>query len=363
MRPDRSTTFTAGRRQLRRRRRVMLTSAVGLCAGVVAAAVHTGLAGDLTDRFADEVAVEMLAGTVTETFAGVITTVERHTGTTIAATVAGPRPVATGERVVAVEEPARPAAAGDAQGGPTRPGPAEFPSRPVRPEAVDASDQVDATALIASADLEPGDTDDADGGVVRVAEVQQRLRDERFLIGPVDGRMGQQTVAAVMAFQQAAGLAVDGVVGPETRAALAVGVPEPALRGGPPTRVEVDLDAQVLHVVEDDVRLATLKVSSGDGGTYRSISGGTARSRTPVGEFTIQRRIRGVRVSRLGTLYDPLYFYGGFAIHGSPSVPPGPASHGCIRVTRADGRWLFDQVPNGTPVVIHGGTHVFSPRA
>jgi lipoprotein-anchoring transpeptidase ErfK/SrfK len=31
-------------------------------------------------------------------------------------------------------------------------------------------------------------------------------------------------------------------------------------------------------------------------------------------------------------LYYPTYFVRGFAIHGYPSVPAYPASHGCVRV-------------------------------
>ena len=34
----------------------------------------------------------------------------------------------------------------------------------------------------------------------------------------------------------------------------------------------------------------------------------------------------------LGLLYYPNYIQGGVAIHGNPSVPPLPASHGCIRI-------------------------------
>jgi lipoprotein-anchoring transpeptidase ErfK/SrfK len=31
-------------------------------------------------------------------------------------------------------------------------------------------------------------------------------------------------------------------------------------------------------------------------------------------------------------LWYPMYFLRGFAIHGYPSVPAYPASHGCVRV-------------------------------
>ncbi len=211
----------------------------------------------------------------------------------------------------------------------------------------------------------PADTadDEDDLPSSEIVTMQRRLQQLGYLVGDADGKLGQQTRGAVMAFQQVHGLDVDGVAGPTTRAALAWPSAEPVLAGGPPTRIEVDLDAQLLHVVDDDVRIATLKASSGNGAAYRTRSGGTARGRTPVGEFVVQRRIEGRRVSHLGTLYDPLYFYRGWAIHGSTSVPAGPASHGCIRVTMADGRWLFDQVGNGTPVHIYGGEHVFEPAA
>lgn len=196
---------------------------------------------------------------------------------------------------------------------------------------------------------------------VDIAAVQTRLRALGYLIGPADGTEGQQTLAAVMAFQRVNDLQVDGVVGPQTLAALDAPVRVPELRGGPATRIEVDLDRQILHLVEGGERVVTLKVSTGNGQPYRTASGGTAYARTPIGEFVIERRIHGVRNAALGTLYDPLYFHRGFAIHGSPSVPAGPASHGCVRVSRADAAWLIQRVPDGTPVHLYGGTHVFAP--
>lgn len=203
--------------------------------------------------------------------------------------------------------------------------------------------------------------DEQDEPVFDVEAQQERLRELGYLVGPVDGQRGQQTVAAIMAFQRVHGLTVDGVVGPQTLGAFADDPVEPTLAGGPPTRIEIDLDEQLLHVVEDGERVATLHVSSGNGGSYRTASGGWARGRTPIGEFTVLRRINGTRVSRLGTLYDPLYFYAGFAIHGSNSVPPYPASHGCVRIARADARWLIGRIETGTPVHLYGGTHVFTP--
>ncbi len=53
-----------------------------------------------------------------------------------------------------------------------------------------------------------------------VRELQQRLTDQGFDPGPIDGIFGPQTEAAVRAFQRAAGLEDDGIVGPWTWAWL-----------------------------------------------------------------------------------------------------------------------------------------------
>jgi hypothetical protein len=53
-----------------------------------------------------------------------------------------------------------------------------------------------------------------------VREAQQRLTEQGFSVGTVDGVFGPQTAAAVRKFQEAQGLTVDGVVGPQTWAAL-----------------------------------------------------------------------------------------------------------------------------------------------
>ena len=243
------------------------------------------------------------------------------------------------------------AAPGPVLDDPGSPTPTPAPEPVVDTPAPEPVDPVEPAPPAPAAPAEPA---------LSTVEVQAHLRTYGFLVGAADGELGQQTVAATMAFQRVNGLAVDGVVGPRTMAALEAGSAEPVLQGGPADRIEVDLDRQLLHLVEGSARVVTLQVSSGNGEAYTNASG-TAVARTPVGQFVVERRIHGERLAALGVLYDPLYFHDGFAIHGSPSVPPWPASHGCVRVTRADAAWLIQRVPDHMPVHVYGGTHVFTP--
>jgi lipoprotein-anchoring transpeptidase ErfK/SrfK len=54
-------------------------------------------------------------------------------------------------------------------------------------------------------------------------------------------------------------------------------------------------------------------------------------------------------------MYRPKYFTGGIAVHGSPSIPPVPASHGCVRVSNSAIDWLWDSwgLPIGTTVMVY----------
>jgi peptidoglycan hydrolase-like protein with peptidoglycan-binding domain/DNA invertase Pin-like site-specific DNA recombinase len=58
-------------------------------------------------------------------------------------------------------------------------------------------------------------------GSAEVRVLQRQLREGGFAPGPIDGRFGPRTEAAVERLQRARGLAVDGIVGPHTRGKLA----------------------------------------------------------------------------------------------------------------------------------------------
>ena len=61
----------------------------------------------------------------------------------------------------------------------------------------------------------------------------------------------------------------------------------------------------------------------------------------------------GFDPSPLGTLFDPMYFTGGYAVHGNPTVPPYPASHGCVRVPMWIAPYLFQTNSYGETVYVY----------
>ncbi|MGL5857816.1 MAG: peptidoglycan-binding protein, partial [Angustibacter sp.] len=194
---------------------------------------------------------------------------------------------------------------------------------PVRPPGTTAGSQ-QPTAEQAAV-LRPGTTGS------QVHALQRRLDQLGYPVGLPDGTYGTQTTQAVLALQKAAGLGSDGVVGPRTRSALDRGVlPRPRTRSG--SVVEVDLEHQLVLVVQDGRLVAVFNTSTGNGQPY-TVDGVTTVATTPRGRFAVQREIDGLRVSRLGELWRPKYFTGGYALHGSPSVPGYPASHGCVRLS------------------------------
>ena len=194
-----------------------------------------------------------------------------------------------------------------------------------------------------------------------VRALQDRLFALHYDPGVVDGRYGAGLTSAVMAFQKVNGMPRNGRATVDVLAAIAAATDPPALLpDGGATRIEIDFKRQVLLFWKDGALLRILPVSTGSGKRYCE-EGICGVAVTPSGSFRIERRIKGQRKSYLGLLYDPMYFYGGYAIHGAPSVPGYPASHGCVRIPMHVSRWMFETVPNRTPVYLIGGRRPATP--
>ena len=187
-----------------------------------------------------------------------------------------------------------------------------------------------------------------------VLEAELRLTELGYWAGGADGVLDSLSRHALVAFQKVEGRERTGrLTAEELQALREAGRPQP-LEGGPP-HVEVDIRRQVLFVVDGEGAVVkVLPVSTGNEGSYLD-QGKWQRAHTPRGRFTVERKIDGWRLSTLGLLYYPCYFSGGVAIHGSPSVPAYPASHGCVRIPMFAAKEFSQMVPVGTPVIIHDG--------
>jgi lipoprotein-anchoring transpeptidase ErfK/SrfK len=148
---------------------------------------------------------------------------------------------------------------------------------------------------------------------------------------------------AVYAFEKVQGLPRTGAV--DTRFWQALANPRGAIprHAVPASHLEIDKSRQVLYVVRGSKVALIVPISTA----------GLAGTFTPVGRFAIYRKVAGFDPSPLGTLYDPMYFTGGYAIHGNPSVPPYPASHGCVRVPMWVAPHLYATNPYGETVYVY----------
>jgi lipoprotein-anchoring transpeptidase ErfK/SrfK len=159
----------------------------------------------------------------------------------------------------------------------------------------------------------------------------------------VDGLDGPATETAVLAFQKWQRLPRTGDADTRTLAALAAAErPAPITKGPAGGRLEVLVDRQVMLVIEDNAVVRAIAVSTGKPSTP-----------TILGTFSIYAKIpRWWSVPFRDWLLWALPFSGGFAVHQYPSVPTEPASHGCVRVTQYDEKWVYDFVSVGTPVTV-----------
>jgi lipoprotein-anchoring transpeptidase ErfK/SrfK len=175
-----------------------------------------------------------------------------------------------------------------------------------------------------------------------VAWMERKLTVLSYQPGTIDDVFDALTGEAVMAFQKVEGLERSGVAGGPVWTRL-LAAERPASRlAVPGSRVEVDLTRQVLLLIADNVVEMTVPIASGRLGW-----------RTPTGTFSVERKLPYWRQSALGMLYKPVYFHGGYAIHGSYSVPPEPASHGCVRVSLASMDVLYPLLAVGTRVDVY----------
>ena len=186
----------------------------------------------------------------------------------------------------------------------------------------------------------------------RTLEAEQKLSDLGYWITNVDGASDDSTRQAILAFQKVEGLKRTGVLDDRVIEAIRQ-ASRPVAKYSGAAHVEIDITRQVILLVNSDGEVnKVLSTSTGSGARYFS-EGKWERAYTPRGKFVISRQIKGIRKAPLGTIYNPSYFNGGIAIHGSNSVPATAESHGCARIPRFADKDFVEMVSIGMPVYVY----------
>jgi hypothetical protein len=284
----------------------------------------------LTDRTVEWKDTSTLKGLVAPNLAGKAVAVQRLTSTGWS-TVA--RPVLTSSSTFAV---------------PLRMAVGRYTYRAVMPLATDHTSGVSVSVVLS---VVPRTLVQGDYGP-DVLALEKRLALLHYDVGTVDSSFDYSTRHGVTAFQKVEGLARTGRWSSVERARLS------HLRGfrlryhDSRLTAEIDITKQVMVLSRNGVIITIADVSTGSEQPYYQ-DGVRYIAHTPRGVFSIFHKIDGIRVSKLGELYRPSYFYQGWAIHGSGSVPTYPASHGCVRITNPVADRLFAVLKIGTRVAVY----------
>jgi L,D-transpeptidase catalytic domain/Putative peptidoglycan binding domain len=174
---------------------------------------------------------------------------------------------------------------------------------------------------------------------VKVRLLQNGLRRLGYAV-PRGGHFGRGTARAVLAFRKTNSMARNGYASRRIYAKLFRGAGGFKLRypkGG--KHVEFDWSRQVLVLAQGGRVVAAYHASSGKASTP-----------TVFGTFRFYRGQPGTNA--LGMVHSR-YFIRGYAIHGYPSVPTFPASHGCIRVPIPNSRAIYDWINLGDRIFVY----------
>jgi hypothetical protein len=165
------------------------------------------------------------------------------------------------------------------------------------------------------------------------------LRRQRYE-APKGSRFTAATARAVLAFRKVNRMSWARHASPEVLTRLARDRGAFKLRHPAAGRhVEVDLDRQVMVLA-----------ARGKPQHIFHISSGAPSTPSDRGHFRFYKRRLGYNASRM---LDSVYYNRGEAVHGYHSVPPYPASHGCIRSPVPDARFIYDWVRLGMSIYVY----------
>ena len=209
------------------------------------------------------------------------------------------------------------------------------------------------TFPLARQEVRNGDTGD------EVLRVQTRLKYLKYLYS-ADGSFGGLTENALRYFQRKNGLVETGIADLATQQKLFSSSAAPSEEYVFPYKIIVDISDQRVYI------------GQWNGSAYKNLvkkmkcSTGKDRTPTPTGTYQSQGKAGGEWyyfkdfncyakwATRIvgGILFHSITFNSHKGRSGSVSSLGRKASHGCIRLSIEDAKWIYDNCPMGTTVVI-----------
>jgi hypothetical protein len=169
-----------------------------------------------------------------------------------------------------------------------------------------------------------------------VLALNEALARLHIALGSVDSSFGLDTRDAVVAFQKLHGLPRTGSVDARFWQVLSASSTPRARYPG--DHIEVSKPLQVLFIVRGGRVILVSHVSTG------------ATGNTPVGRWHVYSKVPGWLSDGM---FDSSFFLRGFAIHGYPTVPFYPGSHGCVRVPVWLAPRIYSYDPPGSTIYIY----------
>lgn len=204
-----------------------------------------------------------------------------------------------------------------------------------------------------------------------VKRLQSKLKSLGYLTGKADGIFGQKTKSAVIAFQRQHKLTQDGIAGEKTQRLL---YSADAKKYVPPVPKQPKGKKYLLKVSTKDQRVYAYSWNEKQG-AYTNLartmvcSTGLASTPTPKGTYTaVGPVVRWGYFPKYDVWAQYLYrIKGPYLFHsvlydeadestvkwGSVNKLGSPASHGCIRLSVEDARWIYNNCPAGTTVTVY----------
>ena len=169
---------------------------------------------------------------------------------------------------------------------------------------------------------------------------EETLKRQGYDLRQVDGYTDRFSVWAIYAFEKVAGLRPNGAFGEREWRKMLRNPRMPVRRPDlPADHIEINIGKQLILVVRN-------------GKVRNHIHTSTGKASTPTirGTFTVYEK-RNYR--QANGMYRPIFFHGGYAFHGYPSIPLYPASHGCARTYDGNMDFLYPRINYGDRVATY----------